>query len=99
MTPPTPQMAETLAAIRRLTVNGPPPSMQTLAEACGCRSRGSFYQRLERMRSRGLITWEPNKAHTLQIVDQAPNYDAMPTSELLAISRRVEAVLANRGTV
>lgn len=99
MIPPTPQMAETLAAIRRLTRNGVPPTQQEVAEACGYRSRGSFHQTLQRMRSRGLITWAQGKARSLQIVDQTPDYDAMPTSELLAISGRVEAVLANRGTV
>ncbi|MDO8800066.1 hypothetical protein [Phenylobacterium sp.] len=95
--PPTPQMAETLAAIRRLTVDGVPPSMQSLAEACGYRSRGSFHQTLERMRSRGLITWERGKAHSLQIVDAEPDYEAMPTESLMRIHRRIEAVLANRG--
>ncbi|MDO8912318.1 MAG: hypothetical protein Q8N10_03410 [Phenylobacterium sp.] len=89
-------MAETLAAIRRLTVNGVPPSIQTLADACGIRSRGSFPQMLERMRDRALIIWEPNKAHTLRIVDQGPDYETMPTAQLMRLNRRIEAVLADR---
>ena len=59
MIPPTPQMAETLAAIRKLTVDGVPPSVEKLALACGRRSRGSFHAHLKLMRERGLIVWTP----------------------------------------
>lgn len=52
-------MAETLAAIRKLTVDGVPPSVEKLALACGRRSRGSFHAHLKLMRERGLIVWTP----------------------------------------
>lgn len=99
MTPPTPQMAETLAAIRRLTVDGISPTLRELQVELGLANVSGVHRALSRLKQRGLVSWEPNLSRSLQIVDQAPNYDAMPTSELLAISRQVEAVLANRGTV
>lgn len=98
MIPPTPQMAETLVAIRRLTVDGVPPSLDELARELGRVSRGSLHSLLASMRDRGLIRWADRRARSLQIVDPDPDYETLPTEMLMRIHRRIEAVLANRGT-
>jgi repressor LexA len=44
------------------------PSVRDIMAAIGLKSSGGTMNMLNRMRDRGLITWQPGRANTIQIV-------------------------------
>ena len=95
MVPPTPQMAEILAVIERLTADGVPPSWSEIGREINL-APSNVHGILLRMKERGLVDWSPRRARSLRVIDPAVDYSALPTETLLRIHRRVAAVLANR---
>lgn len=103
MTPPTRLQRAVLDSIRRLTVDGVPPSIDELAEDLGCRSRGTIHGLLVRMRERGLIDWTDRSARSLRILDgvgMAITRDHLLTQDddsLRRIASWARAILVERG--
>lgn len=93
----TQRQAEMLAAIRRLTVDGVPPSLEALGSAVGLQSRGNVHGLLARMRARGLVAWEPGRARTIRIVEDTwSGLDRLSTAELTALRIRIDVLLTER---
>lgn len=57
--------------IRRMTEEaGYPPTIRELMHECGFATPNSVKVHLEPMRRKGWVTWEENKARTLQVVGE-----------------------------
>ncbi|MGD9892835.1 MAG: hypothetical protein AB7R89_13765 [Dehalococcoidia bacterium] len=54
-----------------LSQHGYAPSIREVADATGFTSNSPVWTRLDRLRERGLVTWEPRKERTLRIVGDA----------------------------
>lgn len=63
----TPVQADTLAALKRLTVGGVPPTTRELAKAVG-RCDDRVYKTLKALRSQGVLVWEARKPRTLTVI-------------------------------
>lgn len=56
--------------------SGFPPSTREIAEALGFKSVESIHRMLTHLRAIGRVTWEPNKARTLKVLNPtAPSTD------------------------
>lgn len=100
MIPPTPQMAKVLEAIRRLTVDGAPPSVTELACDLGYRSRSGLHNLLVEMQGRGLIDWEPGRARTLRILEARicrADLERLDDDALLAVITLATTIFRERG--
>lgn len=75
MTPAlTPRMAECLAAIRRLSVDGVAPSISELQTALGM-GRAQVHDTLSELKDRGAITWTPRARRSLRIIERPSRAD------------------------
>lgn len=60
-----------LRAIKDLSADGVSPSYDELAARCGLTGRGQVSALLNILRRKGRVTWEPNRARTIQVVDDS----------------------------
>lgn len=98
MIPPTARQAAALDAIRRLTVNGVPPSYDELAAELGLSGRSQVHYTLHRLKERGLVDFEYGRTRSLRVVERVTLADlsALSASDLVALRDRVDAELAAR---
>lgn len=62
----TPRQREILEAIKRsLAERGYPPSVREIGREVGLRSTSTVHGHLKRLRSKGLITWDPARPRTI----------------------------------
>lgn len=95
----TPQAADTLAAIRRLSHDGVGPTITELQAALGRSGRGTLHTRLRVMRADGLIAWEPRRPRSIVILaDQISDavLTKLSTKALKDLAHRVYEALADR---
>lgn len=92
----TPLQARCLDAIRRLTVDGVPPTVAEIQADLGTVSRGTTHNILVRLRERGMVTWLPRQSRSIQIVDATPDLEAMSSGQLDRLIERAQAILAAR---
>lgn len=70
----TPRMAECLAAIRKLTVDGVPPTYAQIGEAIGLRSKSGVNRLLDGMRARGMVDFG-HRARSIRIIERPSRQD------------------------
>jgi repressor LexA len=90
-----------LRAIRDLTADGVPPSLDELARAVGLLGRGAIHGHLIALRDRGLIAWEPRRARSIRVLDPMPVtrelLDQLSDEQLRRVASWAHAILAGRG--
>ncbi len=78
----TPRQQEVLDTIESLTKeHDVPPTFRELMEPLGIRSPNGMMSHLHPLRKKGLVTWTPNVARTLRLVQQ-PESRGMPLLSL-----------------
>lgn len=87
----TPKMRECLDAIKRLTVDGVPPSYKMLGEALNIPSQNSVHRLVHELKDRGYITLKPGCARSLAVVCE--NAEAMPFDRM---AKSVAMLINNR---
>lgn len=92
----TPRMRECLDAIRRLTVDGVPPSYEELAAELGIASKSNVTRLIHQLRRDGFVTFNAHRARSVEIVGDADHLDTLSTDALIAIERRIRTILLNR---
>ena len=95
----TPSQAQCLAAIRRLTVDGVPPTWDDLRVDLGLASKSGVHHLLVGLRDRGLIAWTGRVGHSLVILEDAVSDDtlkALPTEALQTLIERIYLILGDR---
>ncbi len=98
MIPRTREMNQTLAAIRRLTVRGVPPTYNELARELGIASRSGAHRRLMALRLAGLVDWVPGRRGSLRIIeDPWADLSKLSTTELQTLNVRCRVLLEERG--
>jgi SOS-response transcriptional repressor LexA len=90
--------ARALQAIKELTVEGVPPSYAELVDAIGLSSKGHLVGILHRLRERGLVAWDHNKARSLRIVGEAERLETRSDEELEAIIAQAQRILRSRAS-
>jgi SOS-response transcriptional repressor LexA len=97
MPPVTRRQADLIAAIRRLTIDGVPPSIGELCGALGLKGRGNVHNLLTSLRRRGLVEWQPFKARSIRLIEDAwAHLDTMSDAELEALRIRIGIVQEDR---
>lgn len=91
----TPPQARALDAIKRLTRDGVPPSYRQLGEELGMASQSAVHRLIVRLRDRGFVAFEPRKARSLRITEDAKLL-ATPTRDLRAMRDQIERELRRR---
>ncbi len=102
MIPRTPPMARCLTAIRKLTIDGVPPSIAELRAELGYASKGTVCTLLQEMKARGLVDFERGRSRTLRIpealitpsVAQAASDQALAHAAVIIRQEQVERELA-----
>lgn len=95
--PPTNRHAEALDAIRRLTTAaGVPPSYAQLRAELGLRGQGAVQNLITRMADRGLITFAPNRARSIRIVEDGDGLEVRSTADLVSMRDRINSILRGR---
>ena len=100
MTGLTSRQADILAAIRDLTFDGVPPTVREIAEHVGITSRGGVHDLLSRLKGRGVITWEPHKPRSIQIIEDAVSpvvLNKLSDDCLRRAAAHIAGILAARG--
>src|SRR3569833_2311122 len=95
----TPRMAECLKAIRKLTVDGVPPSYEQLRIALGLASKSGIHRLVGQLRERGLIEHERGAGRSIALIEEdlLPERLARLTSEQLRIgAAHIAGILAHR---
>jgi len=92
----TPRMRQCLDAIRRLTVDGVPPSYSELRDELGMATVSNVHRLIWALKRDGLVTFQPRVARSLQIVADADRLHTLSTDALVAIERRIRTILMNR---
>ncbi len=64
----TKTQANCLAAIKRLTVDGVPPTLAELTVAMDCNSKSGVHRILSALRARGAVDWVPRRARSIRIL-------------------------------
>lgn len=97
MIPPTPQQARVLHAIRKLTVDGVSPSYRELAVELKL-GLGNVHQLVARLKDKGLVSHEPDRRRTIQIIEPVERIDleGMTGKQLVCLRDRIDAVMAGR---
>lgn len=90
----TPRQRECLNLIRELTVDGVPPTFETLRLRMGLASKSGVHRVVEALRDRGVLNHTRDRRQSLSIRNEhaeAIPFDAMAegVAELLASGRRV----------
>ena len=90
----TRRQAECLAAIKRLTANGIPPSYEQIMREMGLTSKSPVHRLVHALKERGVLAVTPNRARTIAVRDEhaeAIPFDAMAdaVAELMARGKRV----------
>lgn len=97
MIPRTREMNRTLAALRKLTVDGVPPTYDQVARELGIVSRSGVHARLTALREAGLVRWEPSRQGSLRITDDPwSDLAKLSTSDLKALSVRIDVLIEER---
>jgi SOS-response transcriptional repressor LexA len=98
--PRTRRQNQALEAIRKLTIEGVPPSIAELAGELGYAHRAAVHGLLCELRDRGLITWVPKAARSIRIVEPAlrrEDLERYDDEALRRIASWAHAILAQRG--
>lgn len=95
----TPQMAACVAAIRKLTADGVPPSYDAIRVEMGLRSKSNVHRLLTCLKERGIVDWRDGQAHSLSLVEDAfstERLERLGTYELLNVAARIAGIVAHR---
>lgn len=94
----TADQAALLAAIRRLTIAGAPPTYRALKAELGVRSTGTIHRRLWAPRDLGKVTWTDRRGGLVILEDQvSPTVlNAMSDEALRTTLARITGILAHR---
>lgn len=96
----TAAQARCLEAIRRLTVNGVPPSLEELRLDLGLATVSGVHRFLRLLRERGVVDWSPMRARTLHIVADAVSeaaLDRLSDAELKNVAITAWSICLHRG--
>lgn len=99
MTGLTSRQADCLDAIRRLTLDGTPPSFNELAADLGLKSKSGIHRLLSGLQARGFITWRPHSARSIQLLadEVSPaRLNRLPSVELRTALAHIAGILAHR---
>jgi SOS-response transcriptional repressor LexA len=95
----TNRQADCLQAIRVLTVDGVPPSLDELAEAMDFESKSSVQRVLVKLRERGKVDWKPRQARSLVIIEDQVSpavLDGLSDEALRGVIAIASGLLAQR---
>lgn len=96
----TQRLARLLAAIRELTVEGVPPTIDQLRVRLGLASKAQVHAGLTKLRERGQVDWIPQRRQSLTIVERREisraDLERLSDEELRRIASWAYAILSQR---
>jgi repressor LexA len=94
----TPRESECLRAIKRLTIDGVPPTYAELGEALGLASKSNVHRLLHALARRGAITLIPDAKRSIRVLDDFEGLERHTTLHLAAMRQRIDAILRSRAS-
>lgn len=95
----TPKEQQTLDVLRRLTVDGCSPTLETLAIELGVSHRSRVHVLLSNLRAQGVIDWTPRHRNSIRILREGPTREQMArwsSAELKRVKEDAYAILDAR---
>lgn len=93
----TPRMAQCLAVIRDLTVDGVPPSYTQIQIALGLASKSGVHSLLSQLRERGKLDWDHARPRSIRLVeDDWARLDRLSDTDLRTLRVRIDVLLDER---
>ena len=95
----TTAQADCLRAIRDLTFDGVPPTLEELRVHLGLSSKGGVHALLVELRDRGAVQWRPRSPRSLVVTEDQVSAAALlglPSDTLRITAARIAGILAQR---
>lgn len=92
----TPMQARTLAAVKRLTLDGVPPSYDEIRPDLGLQSNSGVLRLLRGLKERGVVDFIPHRARTVRLVGELDGLEQRSTADLVSLRRNIDLILKGR---
>lgn len=95
----TPQMAACVAAIRKLTAEGVPPSYDELAAEMGLAAKSNIHRIVRSLHKRGLLEFDPGHQRSLRLVEEdlsPARLERLSSEQLRVGMAHIAGILAHR---
>lgn len=91
----TPRQKDLIDVIKRLTVDGVPPTYGEMSQAMGT-GKGNIHRILHDLRDLGLVDFNPGHHRTVHVVEPGHSMRFHSTARLLEMRAEIDALLLTR---